>query len=135
MTVKKSSTSSISLVLIPTMLMLTACADSNVQRDVYQTKEECLADWGNEELCQDMPAEQVTQHSNGGGHYYRYWGPTYYPDERSVNYNGKTYSARSPANSRAFISMSSGSSSATSSHGTPVSRGGFGGHSGSSFGG
>ncbi len=126
------------LLIIPALLAMTGCQQSNVQRDVYKSKEECSSDWGANDLCEEVPEEEVRNqgaHStvfiNGG----RFWGPAYYPGDRSVNYNGQTFSARYPAAKQPFISVSNGSRAAMSSPGKPVSRGGFGGRSSSSFGG
>lgn len=133
----------IPLILVPALIALSGCTDSQVQRDVYQTKEECLADWGTEELCKDMPDDEAKQYSNNGhgssfiyhpGRHY-FWGPSYYPSDRAVDLNGRTYRPASAA--RPFVSISSGSRSAMTSAGRAISRGGFGatGHSSSTSGG
>ena len=125
------------LLLIPALLAMTGCQQSNVQRDVYKSKEECSSDWGANDLCEEVPQDQAKDESthlrviNG----WRFWGPAYYPGDRSVDYNGRTFTARNPTSAQPFISVSSGSRAAMSSPGKPVSRGGFGGRSSSSFGG
>lgn len=77
------------------------------QRDVYtgpHAFQDCVADWGNEQLCQQRldkedakrlaEANKASGHSNfiflySGG--YGYYGPSYSPGTRSTVYNGQTY--------------------------------------------
>jgi uncharacterized protein YgiB involved in biofilm formation len=78
------------------------------QRDVYNTLEDCVADWGDTELCQqEMKAARehaekmaAAQAHSGGGTVVPmiFWGPTYYGSERSVTHNGVT---RTPTTSTA----------------------------------
>lgn len=129
------------LLIVPVLLTLTGCGPTQVQRDIYQSKDECIADWGTNDLCQDVPTEQAQQNGSGHGGFVfipgtRYfWGPSYYPGERAVDFNGKTY--RPTSGARPFVNISSTSHAAMSSPGRAVSRGGFGGggRSGMSFGG
>lgn len=81
------------------------------QRDVYNSLEDCVADWGDTELCQQemkaarehaekMAAAQAKSGSGGGMPIIApiFWGPTYYGDSRSVTHNGVT---RTPTTSTA----------------------------------
>lgn len=124
----KSIKSPINLLLIPTLLTVTGCGDSNVQRDIYNNKEECLSDWRGDDLC-----EEVRSSSSGGGT--SFLGPTYNKNNRKVEYKGRLVTPRYSTSARPFISIPHNSPTARSSLGKPVSRGGFGGRNGSSFGG
>lgn len=77
------------------------------QRDVYTTLDDCVADWGDTELCQqEMKAarEHAEKMAAAQGHSGSaipsmiFWGPTYYGDSRSVVHNGVT---RTPTTSNA----------------------------------
>jgi uncharacterized protein YgiB involved in biofilm formation len=131
-------TKNLSLVLVP--ILLAGCgADipDAQQRDVYTKFEDCMADWGKLELCQQMQqadAQHFAQQTTGvsGGTHAVYWGPSYYPGDRAVIYNGQTYAPVSNrAMSRPFVVTSTSSATAKSSpataRATSVSRGGFGG--------
>ena len=107
--------------------------DEPATRDVYQSREECLSDWNDGELCSQMNDEERDYYDrdsgyNRGGVYF--WGPLYYPSSRSVSYKGKTYS---PASRSSSLKPFSVTSRAPSSSRTGVSspRGGFGGKSSS----
>jgi uncharacterized protein YgiB involved in biofilm formation len=126
------------LVLVP--LLLTGCSDSPdaMQRDVYTKFEDCMADWGKTELCQQLQeadAAQFTQQTTGtqsSGAHVIFWGPSYYSGERSVSYNGQHVAPKSnKAMSKPFAITSTSSASAKTSPGEPttVNRGGFGGSS------
>lgn len=134
----KRKTNTLSLVLVP--LLLAACgADipDEQQRDVYTKFEDCMADWGKAELCQQLQeadaaqfAQQTTGVSGGGSHVI-FWGPSYYPGDRAVSYNGQNYAPTSNrAMSKPFAIRSTSSAAARSSpataRATSVSRGGFG---------
>ena len=102
----------ITLVLIGAAT-LTACGGDDTRRDVYKSREDCLADWGNKpEDCK--PATEARHH--GLGYFY---GPAY------IYHSGGSGSAWTRG-SRASHAIGS------TSHGS-VSRGGFGstGHSAS----
>jgi uncharacterized protein YgiB involved in biofilm formation len=91
---------------------LSACSDDEHRRDVYKSREDCLADWANK--AEDCKPATEPRHAAGG-----YWyGPSY-------RYGG--YSSGS-----AWTSNARPGSHAVSS--STVSRGGFGssGHSSSS---
>lgn len=114
----RKSSARVSLVLIGAAALtagLTGCSKEEVRRDVYASKEDCLADWGNTpEDCQpayDRPTGSATR-----THYY-----------------GRPYTHSSSSSSRSSSSSSSSRSSRAIGSST-TSRGGFGssGHSASS---
>jgi uncharacterized protein YgiB involved in biofilm formation len=83
----------------------------SLRRDVYATKNDCVADWGDQTQCDEQPATQY-----GGGAHGGYWyGPTY----RSGQYGSSAGTA--PAGT--VDSARPGSHAVATSH---VSRGGFG---------
>ena len=136
---KKRATQKLALVLVPALLAMSGCASDETQRDVYTRFEDCVADWGKPELCQkiaETEAKEFAQNqgvSTGGGmNPIIFWGPSYYPGDRAVTFNGQTYQPKTHrAMSRPFTVNSRSSSVAKSSPGTArstsVSRGGFGG--------
>ena len=79
--------------------------DSNVNRDVYKNLEECRADWGNPEDCEEIDEKKSATGTRA------YYGPRY--GSRTGNYGG--YSTTTRPGSRASGTVS----------GSP-SRGGFG---------
>lgn len=121
---KKSK--SIALILTPILstTLLTACGDEPADRDVYKTREECVQDWGDQELCEPM-RDDDDYHRQHGVHYPLFYGPHYYGSDRAVHYNGREI--RPVGRSTTFKSVSRPSSSFSSSKSSPVSRGGFGG--------
>lgn len=116
----RKSSSRVTLVLVG--LAVAGCArEPDMKRDVYASKEDCLADWGNKpQDCE--PATDRPRHSNGGFFFY---GPMYSAMSRGGL--GWTGSGIRPG-SRAVESAS-----APSRSGGSISRGGFGssGHSSS----
>lgn len=136
----KRRTKNLSLVLVPILIAGCGIDDvSSMQRDVYTKFEDCMADWGKTELCQQMQqsdaqkfATQTTGVQGGGGSHVIFWGPSYYPGDRGVIYNGQNYTPRSNlAMSRPFAVTSSSSALARTSPATPrpssmVGRSGFG---------
>jgi uncharacterized protein YgiB involved in biofilm formation len=120
------------------------------QRDVYHTLEDCVADWGDTDLCtqqmkearehaEKMAAAQAKSGSSGASIVPIFWGPTYYGDTRSVSHNGQTVSPTTskatrtanimttPTGARAISYAAPPKVSTNSSgHVTTVSRGGFG---------
>jgi uncharacterized protein YgiB involved in biofilm formation len=134
-------TKNLSLVLVP--ILLAACGDeipADQQRDVYTKFEDCMADWGKEELCMQLGEADAKQFAEattgvaggGGGSHVIYWGPTYYPGDRAVIYNGQSIApTTNRAMSRPFAVRSTSSAAARNSpataRSTSVSRGGFGG--------
>lgn len=130
-----------------------ACNDQKpAQRDAYTSIGDCLADWRDYKLCQEMTEEDKRQaaRSYGGGHSFFYWGPTYYGSRGShmsgggyvaplmnrarstAQYNSAkpAFSAPAPAARPSYNSYrpsySSGSRSTSSPATAPASRGGFG---------
>jgi len=116
----RKSSSRVTLVLIG-VAALTGCGEDDARRDVYATREDCLADWGNKaEDC--TPATEDRHRSRG-----YFYGPSY--AHRSST-GGSTWSSRS-SSGRSIGSSSSSRSSSSSG----TSRGGFGSSSHSSSGG
>ena len=107
----RKSSGRVTLVLIG-LAGLTGCSEDGQRRDVYATREDCLADWGNKP--QDCTPADDPRHR---GHYY---GP-YYGYSSGT---GSSWNRSSSSSSRSIGSQSSG-----------VSRGGFGSSSRSSSGG
>jgi uncharacterized protein YgiB involved in biofilm formation len=146
---RRRKTRVMNLALVPTLLVVSGCVydpndDAGNQRDVYAKFEDCVADWGKPELCQqiaDAEAKQFAQStgaSTGGGSHVIYWGPSYSPygGGRSVVYNGQTYTPSvNRAISKPFVLTPNSSSIARSSPASPARalssssalRGGFGG--------
>lgn len=102
--IRKSSTR-VTLVLIG-LAGLAGCGDDDQRRDVYASREDCLADWGNKP--EDCTPASEPRHSSRGFFY----GPTY--THRSSS--GSSYSRSSSGSSSRSIGSSSSS----------TSRGGFG---------
>ena len=112
----RKSSSRVTLVLIG-LTALTGCGEDDQRRDVYASREDCLADWGNKpEDC--TPASE--ERHRGTGFFY---GPMY---AGSVFGGGSRSSWSSSGRSRSIGTTSSSSSGSSFS-----SRGGFGssGHS------
>jgi uncharacterized protein YgiB involved in biofilm formation len=105
---KRKSSTRVTLVLIGVAALAAACGDEK-RRDVYATKEDCLADWGNKP--QDCTPATEQRHASHGFWY----GPMYGGFMRG----GGGWSSRS--GSRSIGSSSPGSGSRSS-----ISRGGFG---------
>ncbi|MBL8524223.1 MAG: hypothetical protein JNN20_11080 [Betaproteobacteria bacterium] len=103
----RKSSSSVTLVLIGAAALtagLSGCSKEEVRRDVYASKADCLADWGNTPTDCEPAYDRPTGHG-GTTHYYG----------RPYTYSGgsSTSASRSGSSSRAI-----GSST--------TSRGGFG---------
>jgi uncharacterized protein YgiB involved in biofilm formation len=105
--VRKSS-GRVSLVLIG-LAALGGCSQDDTRRDVYKTREDCLADWGNKPADCTPATEQ--RHAGTG-----YW-------------YGPAYGYRSGGSGSSWTNRSTGGRSIGSS---TVSRGGFGSSSRSS---
>ena len=105
----RKSSGRVTLVLIG-LSALAGCGEDDQRRDVYASREDCLADWGNRP--QDCTPATEPRHASHG----YFYGPFY--GYRSSG-SGSTWTSRSSS------SRSIGSSSSGSSHGS-VSRGGFG---------
>jgi uncharacterized protein YgiB involved in biofilm formation len=100
----RKSSGQVTLVLIG-VAALPGCGEDDKRRDVYATREDCLADWGNKP--QDCSPASDPRHSRLG----YFYGPTYPYQSRA---SGSSWSGTSHG-SRSLGNMSSG-----------VSRGGFG---------
>ncbi len=138
---KKSK--SIMLLIAPVLstLLFNACGGSGGEaassRDVYQSKEDCLKDWGDQELCESMNDEDDREYRSGGGVFIGrpFYGPRYYAGDRSVMYKGKaiaptgTSTSLKPYSVTSRSSASSRSSSVSSPRSSSSSYGGFGGRS------
>lgn len=144
---KKSK--SIVLIIAPVLstLLFNACNRSEpapTSRDVYQNREECKKDWGEEELCEEMNDDDSNEYRRNSGVFVAgrpIWGPQYYPGDRSVVYKGKTVSPTGKSTSMApYVVTSRSSASSRSSVSSPRSTsssssttyGGFGSRSSSS---
>jgi len=101
----RKSSGRVTLVLIG-VAALSACSnEDDSRRDVYKTREDCLADWGNKP--QDCTPATEPRHAGSG-----YW-------------YGPAYPYRSYSSGSSWTSGSRGSRSIGSSS-SGVSRGGFG---------
>jgi len=141
---KKSK--SIMLMIAPVLstLLFNACGGSetaSTARDVYQSKEDCAKDWGEQELCEQMNDEDDREYRSHGGVIYAgrpFYGPAHYPGDRSVTYKGRTISpsgrstSMQPYTITSRSSASSRSSSVSSPRSSSTSYGGFGSRSSSS---
>ena len=118
----RKSSARVTLALIG-VAALAGCDQAEEQRrDVYATKEDCLADWGNKP--EDCTPATEARHASHGFWYGPFYGvPGAY--SRSTGWTPRS-GARSIGSSTSGFSRSSGSSHSS------VSRGGFGssGHSG-----
>ena len=103
---RKSSTC-VTLVLLGTAAVA-GCSDplATARKDAYASKQECLADWGDEKECDEQVGPRSSGSSSGSP---VYWGP----------------SGRSPSRS---AGSSRSSRSGPSSGGHSISHGGFGSH-------
>jgi uncharacterized protein YgiB involved in biofilm formation len=80
---------------------MVAEAHAPVKRDVYASMEECIADWGDKDLCvkaAEMASQQQAQQSSGGTYsngavvYHHFYGPEYsYSGDRYITRNGQIY--------------------------------------------
>ena len=104
---KRKSSARVTLALIGVAALTAGCGEEQ-RRDVYATKEDCLADWGNKP--QDCTPATEQRHASHGFWY----GPFY---------GGHTRSGWSSSRS---TSRSIGSSSPGSGSRSSISRGGFG---------
>ena len=139
---KKSK--SIMLLIAPVLstLLFNACGGSEPAsaRDVYQSKEDCLKDWGDQELCEPMNDEDDREYRSGGVVFIGrpFYGPRYYSGDRSVMYKGRaiaptgTSTTLKPYSVTSRSSASSRSSSVSSPRSSSTSWGGFGSRSSSS---
>ena len=116
----RKSSSRVTLVLVGLAAVAGCSREPEMKRDVYASKEDCLADWGNKpEDC--TPATDRPRHGSGGFFFY---GPMY----SALARGGPSWSGSGVRpGSHAVGTASSGSG------GSSISRGGFGssGHSSS----
>ncbi|HUL96509.1 MAG TPA: hypothetical protein VLT89_10880 [Usitatibacter sp.] len=117
---KLRKSSRVTLVLIGVAAVAGCSGGDDTRRDVYASRDDCLADWNNKpEDCQ--PATQPSHAARG------FWyGPTYYS---SGGYTGGGHFFSGGSGTRSI-----GSTSA-SGHSSSISRGGFGSTAHSSSGG
>lgn len=122
------------LAIAPVLGATLACggSDGPQDRDVYATKEECIKDWSEGDLCDKMDeSDERSYHGDGTSRGY-YWGPVYYRGSRSVNYNGRTINGSNSGSARKPFTISSSSSSSSRSSKSSPSYSGFSGSRGSS---
>jgi uncharacterized protein YgiB involved in biofilm formation len=107
---KRKSSERISLVLISAAAVaaLSGCESSDVRRDVYANKEDCLADWGNDpkdcEPAYDHPG------SRGASTYYYGRPYTFRGGTASPSRTGKTVGSMTSTTSRGGFGTSARSS-------------------------
>lgn len=130
------------MLLIPPVLstlLFNACggggnSEAASSRDVYQNTEDCVKDWGDQELCEPMNDDDDREYRSGGGVFVGrpFYGPRYYPGDRSVMYKGRaisptgTSTTLKPYSVTSRSSASSRSSSVSSPRSSSTSYGGFG---------
>ena len=139
---KKSKAITLLIAPILSTLLFSACGgggDEDSARDVYQSREDCLKDWSDGELCEEMNDSDSDEYRRsgvyvGGGR--PIWGPRYYPGDRSVSYKGRTIAPTTRSTTLTPFSVTSRSSSASrggsSSPSRSTSYSGFGSRSSSS---
>lgn len=141
---KKSKKIVLLLAPVLSTILFNACdsgGDDPTTRDVYQSKEECLQDWSDGELCEQMNDGDSDDYRRNGGVFIAgtrpFWGPQYYPGDRAVYYKGRTISPTGKSTSMTPYTVTSRSSatsrsSVSSPRSSSTSSGGFGGRSTSS---
>jgi len=100
----------VTLVLIG-ISALAGCGDDDTRRDVYKSREDCLADWGNKP--EDCTRATQPNHASSG-----FWYGPLYP-YRSHG-SGSAWTNRAAAGNRSIGTMAAAPGSSS------VSRGGFG---------
>ena len=129
---KKSKLIVLSLAPIFSALLAGCGSEEPKNRDVYASKEECVKDWNDGDLCDQMDGSDDRDYNGGTARGY-YWGPPYYGSTRSVSYRGNTITPTKTSSTLRPFSVTSRSSSASrTSSSSPVNYGGFGGRSTSS---
>ena len=140
---KKSKKITLLIAPVLSTILFNACGSNEAAttRDVYQNKEDCAKDWGEQDLCEQMNDDDDREYrrGNGGGVMFigrPFYGPQYYPNDRAVTYKGRNISPTGRSTSMQPYSVTSRSSAAARSSGvsSPRSYGGFGGRSSSSGG-
>jgi hypothetical protein len=140
---KKSKNIMLLIAPVLSTLLFNACGggggSQSTTRDVYQSKEDCVKDWGDQELCEQMNDDDDREYRGGGGVVYAgrpYWGPGYYPGDRAVMYKGRTIAPSGSSTSmKPFVvtprSTSYSRSSVSSPRSSSTSYSGFGSRSSS----
>lgn len=84
----RKSSSTVTLVLIGAAALggLTGCSKDEVRRDVYASKADCLADWGNT----PTDCEPAYDRPTGNGHVTHYYGRPYTYTGSTASRSGKT---------------------------------------------
>lgn len=84
----RKSSSTVTLVLIGAAALggLTGCSKDEVRRDVYASKADCLADWGNT----PTDCEPAYDRPTGNGHITHYYGRPYTYTGSTASRTGKT---------------------------------------------
>lgn len=113
------------LAIAPLLGTAIACGggDEPQDRDVYATKEECIQDWSEGDLCERMDENDERSYRGTSGGYF--WGPVYYRGNRSVSYNGRTINGSSSGKALKPFTLSSSSSSASRSSKSSPTYSGF----------
>ncbi len=101
----RKSSQRVTLVLVG-VAALSGCGEDDKRRDVYATREDCLADWGNKP--EDCTKATDPRHANSGYFY------------------GPSYGYRSGSSGSTWSGSRSSSSRSTFGSGSGTSRGGFG---------
>lgn len=115
MTGKRKSSARVTLVLVGVAALSGCSREPQARRDVYASKEDCLADWANKpEDC--TPATDRPRHSGGGFFFY---GPMYAASAMNAFRSSSWSGSGARPGSHAVDSAPSNASG--------VSRGGFGG--------
>lgn len=127
---------------VPVLLlagMLNGCdydpAEEPVQRDVYKSLEDCMADWADKTMClkaaelQEGQRKKIADNQQHGSTVimqpYYFYGPEYVPGSRISYHNGAAIIPRS-SNFVQSTPKFTPSSSFSASRSTSVTRGGFG---------
>ncbi|HEY8560918.1 MAG TPA: hypothetical protein VIL74_11140 [Pyrinomonadaceae bacterium] len=127
---KKSN--SITLVIAPLIGTLLACGGGeSTTRDVYASREDCLKDWNEAELCEQMNDDDDREYRSSGGVYTSrpFYGPVYYPSDRAIVYKGRTIAPTGKSTTLKSYTITSRSSSSSRSSTVSSPRSGFGGRS------
>ena len=109
----RKSSGRVTLLLLGVSL-IAGCGQGEARRDVYASREDCLADWGHKP--EDCTPATDRRHASGG----YFYGPSYYAGT-GARPSGSTWTSGSRSGSRSIGSTSSPSRSSSG-----VSRGGFG---------
>lgn len=126
---KKSN--SITLIIVPIIGTVLACAcggGESTTRDVYQSREDCLKDWNEGDLCEQMNDDDDREYRNSGGSYSSrpFYGPVYYPSDRAIVYKGRTISPTTRNTTMKSYTITSRSSPSSRSSTVSSPRSGFG---------